>query len=125
MTFILYFTVLTSLFYRSKVIILQIMGKIGIDVRKLVIIKLQDGWLQRKIAADLNISRHGVPLIITKFNVHNKVTDLFRRGRPRLNTVRSEGSLIRTAKRYPKKTGWNSSKPTSINTLKRILKKYA
>ena len=44
--------------------------------------------------------------------------------------MRSERSLIRTAKRYPKKTArdphidWNSAKRTSINTLKRILRKY-
>jgi len=79
------------------------MGEIGIHVRKLVIIKMQNGWSQRKIAADLNISRHGVQRIITKFNAHNKVTDFSRSGRPRLNTLRSERSLIRTAKRYPKK----------------------
>jgi len=103
MTFILYFNVLTSLFYRSEVIILQIMGEIGIHIRKLVIIKMQDGWSQRKISEDLNILRHGVQRIITKFNPHNKVTDLSRSGRPWLNTVRSERSLIRTAKRYPKK----------------------
>jgi len=64
---------------------------------------MQDGWSQRKIAAGLNISRHGEQRIITKFNAHNKVTDLSRSGQPRLNTVRSERSLIRTVKRYPKK----------------------
>ena len=79
------------------------MGKIGIHVQKLVIIKIQDDLSQRKIAADLNISRHGVQRVITKFNADNKVTDLSRSGRSRLNTVRSERSLIRTAKRYPKK----------------------
>ena len=79
------------------------MGEIGIHVQKLVIIKMQDDWWQRKIAADLNISRHGVQRIITKFNAHNKVTDFSRSGRPRLNTLRSERSLIRTSKRYPKK----------------------
>ena len=92
---------------------------------------MQNGWSQRKIPADLNISRHGVQRIITKFNAHNKVTDLSRSGRLRLNTVRSERSLMRTAKRYPQKTardlhiGWNSTKTTSINTLKRILMKYS
>jgi len=36
------------------------MVPISIDIRRLEIIKFQDGWSQRKIAMNLNISRHGV-----------------------------------------------------------------
>ena len=34
------------------------MTKLSLDIRKLVVQKLKDGWSQRKVAIDLNISRH-------------------------------------------------------------------
>ena len=35
------------------------MAWLSIDIKKLVIQKLKDGWSQRKIAIQLDISRHG------------------------------------------------------------------
>ena len=43
------------------------MGPISIDIRRLLIIKFQDGLSQNKIAMDLKIFRHGVQRILTKF----------------------------------------------------------
>jgi len=51
------------------------MAPISIDIKRLVIIKFQDGWFQRKFAMDLNISRHGVKRILTKFQQHKNLVD--------------------------------------------------
>ena len=80
------------------------MPPISIDMRILVIIKFQDGWSQRKIAMDLDISRHGVQRILTKFQQHKTPKDLQKSGRPLRNDDKCERLLIRDAICYPKKT---------------------
>ena len=52
------------------------MAPISIDIKRFMIIKLKDGWFQRKIAMDLDISRHGVQKILTKFQRHKTLEDL-------------------------------------------------
>ena len=100
------------------------------DVRLLVIRKMNDGWSQKMIAQDLNISRHAVQHIIKKFMEHGTTENLPKSGRPPLNTTRSVRLLVRDAKVNPKKTApellkdWESSVPTSVTTVKRILRKY-
>ena len=64
------------------------MVSISIDTRRIVIIKFEDGWSQRKIAMDLNISRHSVQRILTKFQQHKTLEDLQISGRPRRNGER-------------------------------------
>ena len=106
------------------------MAPISIDIRRLAIIKLQDGWSQRKIAMDLNISRHCVQRILTKFQQHKTLEDLQKSGRPRRNNDRCERLLIRYDRYHPKKTArelqidWRLSKPTSKSAIKSILRKY-
>ena len=106
------------------------MVPISIDIRRLVIIKFQDGWSQRKITMDLNISRHGVQRILTKFQQHKTQEDLQKSCKPQRNDDRCERLLIRDARCHPKKTtrelqiGWRSSKPTSMSTVNSILRKY-
>ena len=106
------------------------MAPISINIRRLVIIKFQDVWSQRKIAMDLNISKHGVQRILTKFQQYKTLEDLQKSGRPRRNDDRCEGLLIRDLRCHPKKTArelqidWRSSKPTSMSTVKSILRKY-
>ena len=51
------------------------MAPIPIDTRRLVIIKFQDSLSQRKIAMDLNIFRHGVQRILTKFQQYKTLED--------------------------------------------------
>ena len=99
------------------------MGKISLDVRKLVILKFQEGWSQRKISKDLNISRHGVQRIIVKFKVQHTLLDLHRSGRPRKISDRSERILVRHSKLYPKKTArelsmnWEPMDRVSLTTV--------
>ena len=98
------------------------MTKISLDIRKLVVQKLKDGWSQRKVAIDLNISRHAIQRIVLKF--------LPKSGRKPDNTPRSERLLIRASKGNPKKTArqllmeWKSSHTSSVSTMKRFLRKY-
>ena len=63
-----------------------------------MIIKFQDGWSKRKIAMELNISRHGVQKILTKFHQNKTPEDLKKSGRPRRNDDRCERLLIRDAR---------------------------
>ena len=51
------------------------MASISNDIR-LVIMKFQDSCFQRKIAMDLNISRHGVQRILTKFQQQETLENL-------------------------------------------------
>ena len=74
------------------------------DIRKLVIQKLRDGWSQRKIANLLNISRHAVQHIQLKFKTQKTLENMFKSGRKPKNTQRSERLLIRNSKENPKKT---------------------
>ena len=90
-----------------------------------MIIKFQDGWSLRKIAMDLNISRHGVQRILTKFQQYKTLEDLQKSGRLRRNDDRYERLLIRDARCHPKKTAcelqidWRSSKLTSMSTVEK------
>jgi len=93
-------------------------------------IKFQDGWSQRKIAIDLNISRYCVQRILTKFQRHTTLEYFQKSARPRRNDDRCERLLIWDTKCHPKKTvrelqiDWRSSKATSMSTVKSILGKY-
>ena len=68
--------------------------------------------------------------ILTKFQQHKTLEDLQKSGRSRRNDDRCERLLIRDDRCHPKKTSrelqidWRSSKPTSMSTVKSILKKY-
>ena len=75
----------------SKFIIINI-APISIDIRRLVIIKFQDGWSQRSISMNLNISRHGVQRILIKFQQHETLEDLQKSIRPRRNDDKSRES---------------------------------
>ena len=105
------------------------MAPMSTDIRKLVIIKFQDDWSQRKIAMGLNISTHGIQRKLTKFQ-HKTLEDIQKSDIPRRNYDRCERLLIRDAICHPKKTAhelqidWRSSKPTSMSTVKSILRKY-
>ena len=99
------------------------------EVRMLVVRKMNEGWSQKMIANFLNISRHAVQHIM-KFMEHATTENIPKIGRPPLNSDRSVRLLIRDAKRNPKKTApellkdWESSVPASVTTLNRILRKY-
>ena len=66
------------------------MTQISIDIRRLVIIKFQDGWSLRKIAMDLNIFRYGVQRILTKFQQHKTLKKLQKSVRSQRNDDRCE-----------------------------------
>ena len=66
------------------------MTKLSIDIRKLVVQKLKDGWSQRKVAIDLNISRHAIERFVLKFQQHETLKNLPKSGRKPDNTHRSE-----------------------------------
>ena len=117
------------MFYNYRNIILYV-AKILMDLRKLVVWKANEGWSQRLIATDLNISRCAVQNILKKSKEHNSIENRPKIGRPRIHSARSMRLMIRNAKANPKKTApellqdWRSSLPTSVNTVKRILRKY-
>ena len=104
------------------------MGKLSIDLRKLVVQKVAEGWSQRTIGKHLNISRCAVQNIIKKVKEHGTIENLPKIGHPRMNSERTVRSLIRDAGINPKKTAakllkdWKSSLPTSITTVKRVLR---
>lgn len=106
------------------------MAKISIDIRKLVIKKLKEGFSQREVSKDLNISRNAVQNIIRKLQQHGTLENLCKSGRKPKNTPRSERSLIRMSTQNPQKTArdllidWKLSQTSSVSTVKRILRKY-
>ena len=65
-----------------------------------------------------------------KFQQHETLENLPNSGRKPDNTPRSERLLICVSKGNPKKTSlellmnWKSSHTSSVNTMKRILRKY-
>ena len=65
------------------------MNRISLDVRKLVVKKIIEGWSQRKIAKDPSISRRAVQNIFMKLRDHNTIEDLHKTGCPALNSARS------------------------------------
>ena len=101
------------------------MGKISIDVRMLVVTKMNDGWSQTKVTDDLNISRRAIQNIMMKYRKHKSIENLPKSGCPPLNTERNVRLLIRDYKNNSKKTApellrdWKSSVPTSVTTVKR------
>ena len=64
------------------------MGRISMDVRKLVIKKINEGWSQRKIAKDLSISRRAVQNILIKLRDYNTIENLVKTGYPVLNSAK-------------------------------------
>jgi len=69
------------------------MGRISMDVRKLVVRKINEGWTQRKIAKDLSIYLRCAKFLM-KLRDHNTIEDLPKTGCPALNNARSVGVLI-------------------------------
>ena len=104
------------------------MTKLSLDIRKLVVQKLKDNSSQRKVAIDLNISRHVIQRIVLKFQQYETLENLPKSGRKPDNISRSERLLIRSSKGNPKKTvrelvmEWKSSHTSSVSTVKRILR---
>jgi len=92
------------------------MGRISMDVRKLVVKKINEGCSQIKIAKDLSISRRAVQNILKKLRDHNTIVDLPKTGGPALNSARSVRVLIRDSKKNPKKTA-----PNPLKSLKKIM----
>ena len=60
------------------------------DVRKLVVKKINKGWSQRKIAKDLSISLRAVQNILMKLRDHNTIEDLPKTSYPELKSARSD-----------------------------------
>ena len=60
------------------------MGKLSIDLRKLIVRKVAEGWSQRTIAKHLNISRCAVQNIIKKVKEHGTIENFPKIGRPRM-----------------------------------------
>lgn len=106
------------------------MAKISIDIKKLVIKRLKEGYSQRKVSNEFNISRNAVQYILRKLQQHGTLDNLSKSGRKPKNTQRAERSLIRMSKQNPLKTArdlfmvWKSSQTSSVSTVKRILRKY-
>ena len=75
----------------------------SMDISKLMIIKFQDSWSQRKMFMDLNIFKHGVQRILTKFQEHKALKDLQKSGRPQRNDDSCERLLIRDDRCYTQK----------------------
>ena len=61
------------------------MGKLSIDLKKLVVRKMAEGWSQRRIAKHLNISPCPVQNIIKKVKKHGTIENLPKISRPRMN----------------------------------------
>ena len=86
--------------------------------------------VSKKNRKDLSISRRAVQNILMKLQDHNTIEDLPKTGCPALNNAISVRVLIRDTKKNPKKIAldllksWKSSRPTSVNTVKRILRNY-
>ena len=65
------------------------------DVRKLVVKKINEGWSQRKIAKDLSIFRRALQNILMKLRDHNTI----KTGCQALNSARSVRALIRDSEK--------------------------
>jgi len=74
------------------------MGKLYIDLRKLVVRKVAEGWSQKTIKKHMNISRCVVQNIIQKVKEHGTIENLPQYGLPRMNSERTVRSLIQDAK---------------------------
>jgi len=59
------------------------------DVKMLIIRKMNESWSQKMIANFLNISRHAVQHIIEKFREHGTTENISKIGRPLLNSALS------------------------------------
>ena len=69
------------------------MGKLSIDLRKLVVRKVAEGWSQRTISKYLNIFRCAVQNII-KIKAHGTIENLHKIGRPRMNSERTVRVIV-------------------------------
>ena len=56
------------------------MVRISMEVQKLVVKKINDGWSQSKIAKDLSISLRAVQNILMKLRDHNTIEELPKTG---------------------------------------------
>jgi len=102
------------------------MPKLEIYIRKMVIVRAKEGYSQRKIAANLKISRRAVQNIIKKYKNFKTVEDLPRSGRKRSYTDRDLRNLIRLSQVNPFLTARelrDQWKNVSIETVKGLLRK--
>ena len=74
------------------------------ELQKLVVQKFNEGWFQRKIANDLNISHCAVQNIIKKSKEYYTIENLSKISHCGINSVRNVILLIRDAKVNLKKT---------------------
>jgi len=93
------------------------MGKLSIDLKKLVVRKVAERWSQITIAKHLNISRCTVQNIIKKVKEHGTIENLPKICRPRMNSERTARSLILDAK--------NKSEENGSGTLEKLEIKFA
>ena len=85
------------------------MGRISMDIWKLVVKKINEGWSQRKITKDLSIVQN----ILMKLRGHDTIEDLPKTGCPALNSARSVRVLIRDSKK-------TAPGPTEIMKIKSV-----
>ena len=74
----------------------------SIDIRRLVIIKFQDCWSEKKISMNLNIFKHGVQRNLTKFQEHKTLEDLQKSYIPQRSDNKCERPLIQYGRCHPK-----------------------
>ena len=105
------------------------MGKISIEDRKKIILKLKNKKSQRNVSETFEISRCAIQTLLKKYSISGNVKNMSRKGRPKKLSVRDERILIRQSKINPKQTASqlrNSCQMEnliSISTVKRHLQK--
>ena len=70
------------------------MPRINLNSRNNVIVKHQEGFSQRCITMQLQISKSSVLKITNKYKLYKSIEDLPKSGRKRMNTDREVRSLI-------------------------------
>lgn len=106
------------------------MAKISLEKRRAIVQDLRSGQSQRNVSKFHNVSRQSVQEIFKKFNRTGDIMDMPRSGRPSKTTIGERRYLINLSKRNPHRTAselsteWETSFSISIDTCKRILRKY-
>ena len=106
------------------------MTKIGYEKRLKIIADMKTVNNQRIVAKNNSVSRRSVQEIMKKFEKSGNVEDLPRSGRPSITSSVENRYLIYLSKRNPTNTAsdlmsnWHTNVSVSIDTCKRILRKY-
>lgn len=106
------------------------MTKIESEKRWKIISDIKSGKSQRQVAKINKVSRRSVQEIIKKYIKTGTIQDLPRSGRPSLTSSAENRYLIYLSKRHPTHTAsdlmsnWHTNVSVSIDTTKRILRKY-